>query len=249
MAVICNECGKPYDVDPEMIERLKGTSFKIRCDECGSICLLSQMLKKDDEPSAIDSDASDMLINKKSDIPMKVKKLHHGDHSAIDSDASDMLINKKSDIPMKVKKLHHGDHFVVTLIGIPAIIFLIALIVLSLMLMNALEPDDAEHRVRMILMREISQHHMEELKSSGMKIPDEQMANRWLKEINQTKSLEFLSLSLKNPILDIFTPDAHSFVAQVVIRDEKQQERTRYFWLSWAGIDREISKTAWFFSI
>lgn len=49
MAVICNECGKLYDADPEMIERLKGTSFKIRCDECGSIGLLSQMLEEDIE--------------------------------------------------------------------------------------------------------------------------------------------------------------------------------------------------------
>jgi uncharacterized Zn finger protein len=49
MAVICNECSKLYDVDPEMIERLKDTSFKIRCDECGSIGLLSQMLEEDAE--------------------------------------------------------------------------------------------------------------------------------------------------------------------------------------------------------
>ena len=51
MAVICNECGKFYDVDPEMIERLKDTSFKIRCDECGSIGLLSQMIEEDDKPA------------------------------------------------------------------------------------------------------------------------------------------------------------------------------------------------------
>ena len=49
MAVICNECGKLYDVDPEMIEKLKGTSFKIRCDECGSIGLLSGMIEEDTE--------------------------------------------------------------------------------------------------------------------------------------------------------------------------------------------------------
>jgi len=141
------------------------------------------------------------------------------------------------------------DHFTITFVGIPAILFLIALVVFSFMLMNALEPDDAEHRVRMILMREISQRHMEELKRTGIKLPDEQMAKRWLAEINQTKNLEFLSLSLKNPILDIFTPDSPTFVVQALIRDEKQQEKTRYFWLSWAGIDREISKIAWLFSI
>ncbi len=51
MAVICicNECGKLYDVEPELIERLKGTSFKIRCDECGSLGLLSQMLEEEAE--------------------------------------------------------------------------------------------------------------------------------------------------------------------------------------------------------
>lgn len=46
MVVICNECGKLYDIDPEMVERLKGTSFRVRCDECGSLGLLSQMLQE-----------------------------------------------------------------------------------------------------------------------------------------------------------------------------------------------------------
>ena len=51
MAVICicNECGKLYDVEPELIERLKDTSFKIRCDECGSLGLLSQMIQEETE--------------------------------------------------------------------------------------------------------------------------------------------------------------------------------------------------------
>ncbi len=75
------------------------------------------------------------------------------------------------------------------------------------------------------------------------------MANRWLEESNQIKNLIFLSISLKNPILDIFTPDTPTYVVRTVIQDEKQQEQTRFFWLSWAGIDREVSKTAWLFSI
>lgn len=48
MAVICNECGKLYDVEPELIERLKGTSVRVRCDECGSLGILSQMLAEDE---------------------------------------------------------------------------------------------------------------------------------------------------------------------------------------------------------
>ena len=68
------------------------------------------------------------------------------------------------------------------------------MVVLSFMLMNTLEPENAEHRVRMILMREVSQRHMAELKKTGLKLPDEQMANRWLEESNQIKNLIFLSL-------------------------------------------------------
>ncbi len=150
---------------------------------------------------------------------------------------------------MKPKISRSREHIVITFVGIPAILVLISLFVLSFMLMNVLEPDDAEHRVRMILMREVSQNHMEELSQTGMKIPDEQMANRWLEEINQTKNMDFLSLSLKNPIPDIFTPDSPTFVARAVIQNKNQQEQIRFFWLSWAGIDREISKMAWLLSI
>lgn len=150
---------------------------------------------------------------------------------------------------MTVKINKSSNNIIITFFGIPAVIFLILLLVFAFRLMAALEPDDPEHRVRMILMREISQHHMEELKCSGKKIPDEEMAIQWQEEINRTKNLQFISLSLKNPILDIFTPDTPTFVVQVVIFDEEQQERTRYFWLSWAGVDREISKIAWNFSI
>lgn len=150
---------------------------------------------------------------------------------------------------MKPKIFRSRDHIVITFVGIPAVLVLSSLFVLSFMLMNVLEPDDPEHRVRMILMREVSQHHMEELSQTGMKVPDEKMANRWLEEINQTKNLDFVSLSLKNPILDIFTPDSPTFVVRAVIRDNQQQENVRFFWLSWAGVDREISKTAWLFSI
>lgn len=49
MAVICNECGKLYDVEPELIEQLKNTSFRIRCDQCGSLGLLSEMIVEDEE--------------------------------------------------------------------------------------------------------------------------------------------------------------------------------------------------------
>lgn len=150
---------------------------------------------------------------------------------------------------MKIKKSHFHDHLVITFVGIPAILILILLIALSFILMNALEPEDAEHRVRMILMREVTQRHMEELRQTSRKIPNEQMAAQWLEEINQTKNLKFLSLSLKNPILDIFTPDSPTFVVRAVIRNENQQDQIRFFWLSWAGIDREISKIAWLFSI
>ena len=49
MAVICNECGKLYDVEPELIEQLKNTSFRIRCDACGSLGLLSEMIQEAEE--------------------------------------------------------------------------------------------------------------------------------------------------------------------------------------------------------
>lgn len=148
---------------------------------------------------------------------------------------------------LNIVKSRHG--YIITFFGISAIIVLISLTALSFILMNALEPDDMEHRVRMILKRNISQRQMDDLKSAGMKIPDDHMAQQWQKEYTRIMNLEFLSVSTKNPLLDIFSPDQPNFVVRVEIREESNQIRTLYFWLSWTGIDREISKIAWYFSI
>lgn len=45
MAVICEECGKVYHLDPEKIEKLKGKDVKVRCGECGHIASLSKLLE------------------------------------------------------------------------------------------------------------------------------------------------------------------------------------------------------------
>ena len=63
------------------------------------------------------------------------------------------------------------------------------------MLMNALEPENIEDRVRLILSREISRKQMQALKNSGLKIPDEEMAIRWRDEFIRINNLEFLSVS------------------------------------------------------
>ena len=150
---------------------------------------------------------------------------------------------------MQIRPIHSGQHIIITFFGISAIIFLGLLIALCFVLMNALEPQNIEDRVRLILSREITQKQMQALKNNGLKIPDEEMAIRWRDEFTRINNLEFLSVSVKNPILDIFSPDQPTFVVQAIIRDPSNHVTTRYFWLSWAGIDREISKIAWYFSI
>jgi hypothetical protein len=69
---------------------------------------------------------------------------------------------------------------------------------------------------------------MDNLTLTGMKVPDKQMTKRWLEEINQVKNLDFLSLTLKNPILDIFISGTPIFVVRTVIRDKNQQEHIRF---------------------
>lgn len=50
MAVVCGECGKVYPMDPELLKNYSGHSFRVKCDECGSLTQLKNMEEPEEEP-------------------------------------------------------------------------------------------------------------------------------------------------------------------------------------------------------
>ena len=123
------------------------------------------------------------------------------------------------------------------------------LFLLLVNMVTSMDPEVAEKRVRQCIQRELSQRHMKMLKEKGLAVPDSDLALRWEDEIKQSNNVSFVSVKVKRPFLDILISETPTYVVQVVIDGENQKGSTRYFWLSWDGIDREISRVAWLVSI
>lgn len=138
---------------------------------------------------------------------------------------------------------------VVVYIGISAAMLLGALFLLLLNLATSMNHQEAEKRVRLCMQRALSQHHVEMLKEKGLPAPDVAMALAWQEELKQANKVRIVSMEIRRPFLDILLSETPTHVVRVVIDGESQQRNTRYFWLGWDGIDREISRFAWLVSI
>lgn len=139
-------------------------------------------------------------------------------------------------------------HFFLYL-GLPSIFLAVGIVTVLCLITPSLNDEEAKRRIRLSLKRELSQKHMTILKKSGKKVPDHQTAIQWQEEIRKINSLRVSSVIIKRPLPDIVLAfDRPTYVAQVTFLDEEQHQNIRYFWLSWAGVDREISKWIWYFS-
>jgi hypothetical protein len=123
------------------------------------------------------------------------------------------------------------------------------LLLLLVYVATSMNSGDVEKRVRRCIQRELSQRHMKMLREKGLVIPDIDVARQWKEEIEQSSNLNFVSVRVKRPLLDILFSETPTYVVQAIIGDENGQYSTRYFWLSWDGVDREISRFAWFVSM
>src|SRR5262249_26609679 len=112
-----------------------------------------------------------------------------------------------------------------------------------------LAPEEAKSRIHEYLLWQVSLQHMAELKEHGLGSPDTAMELRWVAQIDQVKTLEFVSVAVKRAL---FVPPFRrrtNFVVRVVLRDGQQQNQTRYFWFN--GVTsvldmRETSRLAWY---
>ena len=151
--------------------------------------------------------------------------------------------------PMRLSIIQSRHRRVIISIGVSVTMLFGVLFLLLVNLVTSMNPEVVEKRVRQCIQRELSQRHMKELKEQGLAVPDVDMALQWEDEIKQSKNLSFVSVKVKRPFLDILLSETPTYVVQVVIDGENQQDSTRYFWISWDGIDREISRLAWLDSI
>ena len=150
---------------------------------------------------------------------------------------------------MKIWILHKRYNLIIY-VGLPGIILSIGVFTILYILTPSLSIEDAKNRIRLSLQRELSQKHNAMLEKTGNRLPDYDMAKQWEKEINRINNLKFVSVTIKRPFPDILLSfESPTYVVRVVFLGENRQQSIRYFWLSWDGIDREISKRVWFFSI
>ena len=141
--------------------------------------------------------------------------------------------------------VYRGKKIVVIISG--AVFFIVLLFLLSLTV-SSLGEEDAQRRVRLCMQREIALRHQEMLREQSVKLPDRETALQWQKEMQRVDTLHFESILVKRPVIDIIlSPLSPTYVVRVVFKEEEQVGESRYFWLSWSGIDRETSRTIWLF--
>ncbi len=151
---------------------------------------------------------------------------------------------------MKVATIGSPDHRVVVVVSVCGIGLLAGAVFLLLSLRASLNPEQAERRVRLCISRDISQRHLADLKEQDTTVPDLETATRWKQEFDRVNNLRFVSVTVRRPIPDmLLDPLSPDFVVRAVLSDEDHQHNPRYFWLSWGGIDREVSKFWWVVSM
>jgi hypothetical protein len=129
--------------------------------------------------------------------------------------------------------------------------FLLGIIIIALFnLSSKLPVQDAEKRIKLILARQVTQLYLD---PGTHKMPgnmDAETGKRYGEELKSIRELKFSSIKVRKLIPDyILMPHRPTHIVQAELLTEGYQHPPRYFWLSWSGIDREISRVAWYFSL
>jgi hypothetical protein len=135
----------------------------------------------------------------------------------------------------------------VRVFGAGAALLVIGALALLRALGGAPSAQEAETRLRLVLAREVSQAHMEELKASGATLPDEPTATRWQADLEAIERAEVRDIEVRRPLPDAFSARP-AFVIRAVVKPPAAEPRTRYFWLGRHGFDHEASVAAWHFA-
>ena len=129
--------------------------------------------------------------------------------------------------------------------------FLLGIVLIALFnLSSELSLQDAEKRVKLILAREVTLSYLDPETHKMPKSMDADEGRHLGEELKGIREIKFSSLKIRKLIPGyILMPHRPTHIVRVELRSGDYQYPPRYFWLSWAGIDREISRIAWYFSL
>lgn len=118
---------------------------------------------------------------------------------------------------ISIIKSHHPRRIIV--LGVSGTALFGCLLLLLLYLTTSMSPEEAKKRVRLCILRDISQRHMTVLKEKGLRVPDLEMARQWKEEIDRANHLVFVAVKVKRPFLDILLgAETPTHLARVVFR-------------------------------
>jgi hypothetical protein len=127
-------------------------------------------------------------------------------------------------------------------------LLLLAVLALPLLLARSLEPAEARRRVRTYLEWQASQGPMEEIRSSGGRLPEARRARRWERALERARRIEIVSVETRRPLPDYLSARP-AYVAKVVLRDGDRPPETRYLWLGRTSFGSECSSLFWYLSL
>ena len=140
--------------------------------------------------------------------------------------------------------------------GLAGLAIIILLFSIPFLFAASLDADQARHWILDYLKKEVALQHVQDLRSSGLSLPTQEMAERWKSEMDEISQIKFLSLDIKKFILvPSFITSSRMYTVRVDLQRPNRKKETRYFSLSarnnlfdffWVT---EQSRWMWFFSI
>lgn len=117
-------------------------------------------------------------------------------------------------------------------ISLSGLVILLAVFSLPNLLAAPLEPEQAERWIRHYLKKRLSGNYVEQLRSSGMRVPDTGMAEQWENELRDADSIEFESLEIRHFLVAPPTSSTRIYLVKVVIKGSNDERNSRYFSLT-----------------
>lgn len=144
----------------------------------------------------------------------------------------------------------NGRYYTLTLRGIPALLFIVAIFALPHLLLPSMPVSEAETNIREFIQLERSNAHLRELEALGDNVPDVAMATRWEKELRQDANIVFSSVEVKRAF---FMPPLRRRTCYAVKATLNRDGATQveFYWIRGRDFSRvrRTSETWWRFPI
>jgi hypothetical protein len=158
-------------------------------------------------------------------------------------DGDDPYEDRRLARPLQVTlSARSGPAALLMLFGLCAMFALVAL--LPNHLRSRISTADAEKGVRLILNTRLTASLQADLRTSGMRSPDQAMAEYWKAQLDSVAAIRFDGTRARRPVFD-WTHAGPSWVVRTVQTDPGGAPATRYYLLKWGGFDRQVTRVRW----